>query len=495
MEFLRELGLEQLAEPRVLAVLGVIVAAYVLSSLGISRLEKSRRVAGRELKFAQWGIIVLLIYVLDAFVPESAKGEGLVKALVVAKVLGWWLFAKHFIDGFVGSIYLGKIKKRPVDHILLDVIKLVILMVLCLAGLKSLLNVDPGSIVTSSAILTAVIGLSMQDTIGSLISGLLIQVEKPFKLGDWISVAGLEGRVVAISWRYTKIETQDRNFVIITNNAMAKDNLVNYNAPIAQVRRRVEIGVHYDVPPVKVKAALMAVALRNPKVLKNPPPRVFLAGYGDSAINYQLFYFIEDLALHRDVVDELYSSIWYQFKQEGIEIPYPMRNIINRETGAAGSNQAIIGVLRGIPLFEGMGDEDLGILVNSSLVKVFAPGFKLVSAGAHDATLYVVLDGEVAVNKGGHDLARLGMGSFFGEMSLLTGEPRSADVITTEATRCLIVDREGFKVLLEKSPLVLRNVNEMFRKRSQEGERLSPGREAAGDSEKGLFQRFMKIFM
>jgi len=249
-----------------------------------------------------------------------------------------------------------------------------IVVLFALLFLRLVLNVNLAAILTPSAILTAIIGLSMQDTIGNFIAGLIIQLEKPFDLDDWIEVDSQRGQVREMNWHYTKIETTDKIYMIIPNNKIAMEKVVNYSKPTPVVKEFINIGVSYDVAPVKVKQAVLAILKANPHVIQKAESEVFLHEYSDSSIVYRLAYMIGDPGLHRKVRDEVYSAIWYQFKKHGIEIPYPICTVIMKPPPAQADVNEPVRLLGSLPLFTGVSPEGLEHLVRFGLTHAIAPG-------------------------------------------------------------------------------------------------------------------------
>ncbi len=314
------------------------------------------------------------------------------KPFFFVKAVVFWFVVVRFLDGCYAEIYLKKIKQEQVNHIFIDLAKLVFFVIIVVVLLKSTFDIDPSSILTSSAILTAVIGFAMQDTIGSLISGLLIQIEKPFAIGDWIAVATHEGKVVEISWRYTKIKTISRDYVLIPNNSISRDTLVNFNRPIPYVRRQIEIGVDFSIPPVRVKTALMEVLEKSSVILKSPSPIVRLMEYGPYRMQYRIIFYVRQFESARRAIDEINTSIWYQFRKEHIPVPYPQSELAIKEyQQPRDETLAIIDTLKNISLFRGMTDDNLDLLVRSSYVKSFLQDQIIVRKDSIDTTLFVLL--------------------------------------------------------------------------------------------------------
>jgi CRP-like cAMP-binding protein len=152
----------------------------------------------------------------------------------------------------------------------------------------------------------------------------------------------------------------------------------------------------------------------------------------------------------------------------------------------------MVALLTGIILFEGMLPDEIELLVQCAAIRTYAPGTRIEERGQGGTTMFIITSGQVAVRVGDTELSRLVPGEVFGEMALLTGEPRQADVVTLEPVSCLEVDREAFQGVLEKNPVLVANVTKAF----QEREKKNRGSVSQGqsDSAQGLLERFRKIF-
>ncbi len=391
---------------------------------------------------------------------------------------------------------------RPLDQrrhatgarILRDLATVLIALLFVLLFLRLVLRVNLAAILTPSAILTAIIGLSLQDTIGNFFSGLILQIEKPFDLNDWIEVDGQRGQVREMNWRYTKIETADRIYIVIPNHRMAMDKIVNVSQPTPVMRQFLTLGVSYDTPPVKIKQAVRAALRAVPQVIQEEDCEVFLHEYGDSSMIYRIGFHIRDPGRHRAVRDEVYSAIWYQFRRHGIEIPFPIRTVIMRAPPAEPDAGEPVRQLACLPLFEGVQPENLAGLVQFGLTHVVAPGREVVRDGEPGETLFFILEGDFTVLTRGRAVATLRPGDVFGEMSLLTGAPRTATITAASRGRLLEIDRSTFTLLIESEPRMLGAIERLFAERA----RANAAQASAGISpaltKDSLWGRFKKRF-
>jgi len=466
-----------------------LTAALALAAIALQVAQWRLRDKGVAiLSLCKWLTAMAALRILDVRV---LKGVWAVPMDILLGVFLWMAFRAVLHDLYAG-VYLARIKHRPVNKIFLNLLSFVAALVLLGLGLRNVLNVDVGSILTSSAIITAVIGFSMQDTIGSLLSGLLIQTEKPFKTGDWIKVGDLEGQVAEITWRYTKLVTFSQNQVLIPNNAIAKDRVVNLSEPIPLNNMAVSVPAPVNVPPVKVKSALEEVLRKAQLVAKQPPPRVRVAEIDPDQITYRMVFFVKDFNDTVAARSEVLSLVWYEFKKQCIEIPMRRRQLSGARKAACAAPGDVLRLVSGVGLFAGMQPDELDLLAQCAAIRTFLPETSIMERGQTGTTMFILVAGRVSVSIDGNELSKLGPGDVFGEMAMLTGEPRLADVTALEPVSCLEIDREAFRGVLEKNPILVSNVTRIFQERVDKM-RASTQAESV-ESTQSLLDRFRSIF-
>ena len=187
------------------------------------------------------------------------------------------------------------------------------------------LNVAP--LLASGAVTSLVLGLALQPILGNFFAGLVISLERPFRIDDWIRYGEIEAKVVGITWRTTRLRTRDNDDLVVPNAVIAQENIVNFYYPHPLHMERIYVGVHYRTPPYRVKQAMLRAASRVDQVLDKPSPAVFLFDFDDSAITYELRIWIDAIAEKPGINDELRSAIWESFRRAGITIPFPIRTL------------------------------------------------------------------------------------------------------------------------------------------------------------------------
>ncbi|MEO8277303.1 MAG: mechanosensitive ion channel domain-containing protein [Thermoanaerobaculia bacterium] len=182
-------------------------------------------------------------------------------------------------------------------------------------------------LVTGSAITSLVIGLALQPILGNIFAGVVIGLEKPYRINDWIKIGDVEGRVVSISWRTTHLRTRESDNLIVPNGQMADDRILNYYYPHPMHLEKIVVGADYKSAPYRVRQALLAAAQGVTGVLEKPTPDVYVQNFDDSSIRYELRVWIEDIGQRPRIVSDIRSRVWEEFKRTGIEIPFPIRTV------------------------------------------------------------------------------------------------------------------------------------------------------------------------
>ena len=312
-------------------------------------------------------------------------------------------------------------------------------------------------LVTTSAVSAVVIGFALQDTLGNAFAGLAIQSEKPFHVGHWVRVGDFEGRVTEVTWRATKLRTKQGNLAILPNNVVAKEAIINFSEPAAPLRLEVEVGASYTVPPNKVKAAMLEALRHSSRVLVAPAPDVVLVAFDASAITYRARFWIDDFAADEVSRDEVRTAIFYAFQRHDIEIPYPIqvqyeRSFDTPDPAAKLAEQERL--LGGVDVLASLPAEARTQIASSAPLVVYGSGETIVRQGAAGQSMFVVLDGEVRVvlEPKRNEVARIQRGGYFGEMSLLTGDPRTATVLAVGDVSVVEIDADLFRRVIAAHP-------------------------------------------
>jgi small-conductance mechanosensitive channel len=404
--------------------------------------------------------------------------------------------------------------ERPWPKIFLDILQTLIYLSALVISL-GVAGVDTLSLLTGSAVIGVVLGFALQDTLGNLFAGLAIQLQLPFEVGDWIQFdtnPAHIGKVIEINWRATKTVTLDEVELIIPNATLGKAQINNFTKPDAYSRRSVYVNAPYDVPPQRVQQIILDAIADSWGVLDQPPPSVVTNAFDERGVQYWVRFFTVEFGKRDKVDGGVRDRIWYTLQRSGIAIPPPLRDVTWHQgrQGPEVLTQNRIAqrevALRCVDLFRLLKEENLERLAQLVEARLFAANEVILRQGDRGDELFILLRGHVEISLQQPDGTRrrmpdLGPGSFFGEMSLLTGAPRTATVAALEECELLVVGKFAFREILEATPelawricqvMADRRVNEA----KQDGEvRTSQGAvEPAEATSSGLLRMIKQFF-
>ncbi|MBU2500094.1 mechanosensitive ion channel [bacterium] len=430
------------------------------------------------------------------------------------------------VEGILHLVYASRGRNFPVPDLLLDILRLLLILALAFGVLSIELGLNIGPLLASTALITAVVGFALQGVLGNLLAGMSLHISRSMVPGDWIDLGETMGKVVETNWRETRVRTNDGHMIIVPNSKVADAVIHNMVRPNSTRRHQVNVGASYADAPDAVIAALVEAALEVPEVLRNPPPDAFVTAYQDYGINYVLRFWSKEY--HRRLVIEGHVNrmIWYKFKRRGIEIPFPMSDKLlydfmevvqtqgrkpapaaelSRITELlAGSDlvRTLVTDLQGAPLLT---REHLGELAPHVRRVLYTRGETLCRQGDPGDSCFLVVSGQLSGrvrNDQGQEIAAfdLGPGALVGEMSLMLGVPRSAEITLPEGAELIEIGPEAFKVLLGLHPEVPESLARLAEDRAKANRAAleawagaQSGNEGIELNAKGFLHRFLKI--
>lgn len=444
---------------------------------------------------------VCTIFLHKLFKLSQLLQEGNTVLLLTAKTL-LLIALSRLVGLLVMELLLGKVLKWTLSRITQDILQALLYIGVVLLMLR-VANVDLSSLVVSSAIISAVVGLSLQDTLGNLAAGLALQAQRPFEIGDWIQIDGHQpiGEVTEINWRATKMITLDRVEVIVPNGSMSKNSILNYSKPTRVVRRNIYVMAPYHIPPRKVHEIILQTLSSTPDILSDPTPSVVTNRFTENGlIEYWVRIFTTAFD-RRDVVDgRARDRIWYALERAKLDYPYPtskiqLQNLEQLEVAASRDREIenISRYLNEVHFLRSLSDEELKRLASQIHKRVYSPGETIIREGDKGSELFIVSKGEVVVTVMDQEVSRMHAGSFFGEMSLLTGERRSASVTAIGEAEMLVIDHELFREILKSNPSLCQEMSKTLAKRQMELEQLKESWEESAELEDRSTQILSKI--
>lgn len=279
-----------------------------LMTCGVYFAVRGLPLADRVMQVVSGIVYIVLIVILFMLVYQALD-----------EFLKWYIANKHDGNNSVMSRQLLPIVEKLVSLFLLGTALIIVL---------KHFNVDIFSLVTALGIGSLAIGMAAKDTLAHMISGFTLMLDRPFRIGDRIQIAsGQVGDVLDIGLRSTKIKTLDNQLLIIPNSDLCNTMVTNQAFPNSRVKGRINLGVGYGSDVEQVKQQLVSIALEIDAVLSDPPPEAFFVSYGDSALNMSLFFWVEEYSTLFATTDKVNCGIISRFREQQIEIPFPIRTI------------------------------------------------------------------------------------------------------------------------------------------------------------------------
>ncbi len=461
---------------RSVATIAVFIATFLLT-LALGRLLKRRAGVPFGIFFQLFALTLSFyaaawVYGLDLRWRNHAGAAVVLLSTAVVIAL---------VDRYLWDLYFEHRRQTVIPKFLRELVALVIFLIALLLVLSIGYHAERelrGLLATSGAA-AIILAFATQNLLGGVIAGMSLQISKPYKVGDWLQVGDRYAEVMEINWRSTRLRTNDAIYLDIPNNEIVRQTIINLHYPQQLHAMRIVVGVEYSAPPNKVKDALLQATLQAEGVQKEPAPRIFLKDFGDFAISYEIKFWMLNHSEFNNVCDAIRTNIWYKFKRQGITIPFPIRTLeINRKTPLKPQEQhnQTKAILEGEPLFACLASEQVDHLIRGSRKVRFGRGERIIEQGAAGASMFVLLHGSAAVSVSQNgSMIRVGslrMGDCFGEMSLLTGEKRTATVRAEEDCEVIEISQPAMATVLHEAPECVTQLSELLATRKMETEGL-----------------------
>lgn len=424
-----------------------------------------------------------------AIVNTGASGGG----MYTEARLAVWIFAAMTGIGIASQLLFDVSFPRmrlSVPRILRDLATAGASIVAVFA-VASRLGFNLSGIIATSAVVTAVIGFSLQDTLGNVMGGLALQLDNSISVNDWVRVGDVSGRVSEIRWRYTAVETRNWETVIFPNSMLMKGQVVVFGRRVGQPaywRRWVYFTVDSSHPPADVITAV-ADALCNSaidRVATTPPPQCILMDFNDTGCKYAVRYWLTDIAADDPTDSAIRTRIFFALKRLGIPMSLPAQHIFmhdashnHTETEQQREHGRRLHVLEQLDLFKDLAEEERDIIARALKYAPFGKDETLTKQGNIAHWLYIVVAGEiailVAVDGSEREVSRLKGPTFVGEMGLLTGDPRAATIVAASDIVCYRLDKSAFHTILQIRPTLAPTVASLLTRRKIELEAVKEG--------------------
>src|SRR6266571_5284949 len=311
------------AERDVITVIAFIGTFFI--ALGIGRFLKRRAGVRLGLLFRLF-CLTLAFYAAIAVYGVHASWRNHVGAAVILLSTA---FAVALVNRYVWDLYFEKKRETPIPHFLREIVGGIIFLVVLLFVLSYGYHAQAqlNGLLAGSGVVAIIVGFAGQNLFAGIIGGVSIQINRPFKVGDWLQVGDRFAEVMEINWRSTRLRTNDNIYLDIPNNEMVGHEIVNLHYPTEVHAMRIRVGVEYKNPPNLVKDALFRAASTAKGVLAEPKTKIFLVDFGESACVYEIKFYMGNHSKINEINDAVRTNVWYELKRQGVTIPFPIRTL------------------------------------------------------------------------------------------------------------------------------------------------------------------------
>jgi len=421
--------------------------------------------------------------------------------LVLASLLGY--LATRFLNAALFDFAFRLRKRYEAPTLVRNIFTLLAFAILFVLLFKGVYNdYDLGALFTTSALFGVIIGLALQDTLGNFFAGISLHADRPFQVGDVIVVTQqkLTGVVESITWRAIKVRTFQNHIVLVSNSLAAREAIEvaprdNLNA------RLVFFSTIYTDSPAKTIHVVRESVRDADNVSDKITPIVRIRGLGDSSIEWEIKYWLDDYAKYNDTDALVRQRVWYALRRNGLTFAFPTRTLhLERSVPVRPitAEDQIADRLSAVDVFSPLSTEELRQLAKATAGHVFAPGETLIRAGDEGSSMFVVHNGRVAVQVsdpgGPRTVAELTEGNFFGEMALFTGEPRTANVVAIEETEVLEIGHAAMKHLFQTNPSLAESISWTIAERQADLAKGSASAQPSIQETAGLLSSIKRFF-
>lgn len=411
---------------------------------------------------AAWLILVKIMGIavddrLAKIVATLADVSGIVVGLALVNAI---LFSNVSEDSW----------QARTPKLLVDIVRSILVIIGAAIVLSLVWGVDLGQLAAALGIGSIVIGLAIAEPLGNVFAGLMLLVERPVAVGDWIKIDDSVGQVIEINWRAIHLRTYYGELIVVPNAILAKESFNNYSRPTKLHTEPIKLGFSYDDPPNKVRAMLLDLLETTPGVQLEPPPTVRVVNYGDFSVDYEVIFFVDDFKKIYDTRDAFMTKVWYAARREGITIPFPTALEYGGEEKEtildAKANPPIGEHLDEMEILAGLSDTQRAKLESGAKWRSYASNEIIVEQGMNLDGLYLIEKGRIRaslknLNGTFTDVFEAGPGEVFGE-SIANGN-RTSDLRITalEDLDCIVIRPIELQAVLMSCSRFAREISQL----------------------------------
>jgi small-conductance mechanosensitive channel/CRP-like cAMP-binding protein len=442
-----------------------LVAGLIgLALAALGRLKPLRLRARLQGTLVFFGLAALAFWAVRLVRPNSSGEQFAAAATLLA--LGY--LAVRLVSLAVFESLLARRMGIEMPRLARDVVTLIAYLLVTVVILRASLGLDIATLLVSSAVITVVIGLALQETLGGLLAGLALALEQRLEAGEWIELHGTVGRVEELGWRSLLLRTTLDERIVVPNSDVARTRLRLLGRGDRAVAVPIRLGVSYAVPPHEAKRVLERVGEETVGVGAGLRVQALVHEFAESAVVYEVRLWTREPWRVADLTDTFLTRAHAALAREGMEIPFPQRTLHRAPARLPAASAARCrAAMAACELFRGLPDSALAAAAQDSRWLAFAPGETVTRQGEESSALYVVASGAATVVHDEDVVGRVGPGDVFGEFAFLMEVPRVATVRAETALEVVEVDSNALRALLREHEDLLGELAERVAQRQR----------------------------
>ncbi|WP_448203136.1 mechanosensitive ion channel family protein [Azospirillum sp. sgz302134] len=415
-------------------------------------------------------------------------GAMVAEALATLLAAAAWLGAAWLGSRVIDLAIARSARATPMPRLLTDLLRAVLYGIAALGILAYVLGQPVTGLVATSGVLIAVLGFALRNMIADIFSGIALNIEHPYRIGDWIELPpGIAGRVDEINWRATRLVALDGTVLTVPNGLAAGSRIVNFSQPVNGFRSSVPVTLDAGVPVARAKRILLSAMVCCDDIPAEPRPDVIVEAVTLNGVTYQARFWVPDFARLAACRDAAASAILEHLSRAGLEPAHPKQELQRSRKPPPDCTAEGLGreLLCHVDLFAAFRADELDELAAGMHLRHVPAGEAVVRQDELGTSLFLVAEGALDVRGvfGGRTilLDHMGPGDVFGEMSLLTGQPRSASVIANTDAVVYELDKEALDPVLRRRPELAKRLADLMglRQRRNDAQRRASAPAAA----------------
>ncbi len=419
--------------------------------------------------FVSAALFALYYTALKSFDPnlEQVFGQNF-HGLLFAALIPLIFLVVRVLDAIIFDLVMSQRRRMTAPRLLRDVVALILYFILFSYATSRILEFSITKWLAAGTVIAAILGLALQETLGNLFSGIALHMEDSFVVGDVLKSGEAIGVVEGVTWRATRMRTFNNNVIILPNSLLARDRLEVF--PRDRVTgRALQIGIDYNVPPATVISVLTQAASHVDGVSREIPCFARVAAFGDSAVVYDIKYYTRDYSARDRIDADVRKAVWYALRRNNISIPFPIHAIQQYEPPQHEEHDVETEDVRHrvqqVDFLAPLARPAQEALVEAAQVRFYSRGETIIRIASAGDSMFIVHEGTVSVRipddtaAGRHEVAQLGPGSVFGEMALLTGEARTANVIAVTDVTAIEITKSALQPILQSHPEITKVIS------------------------------------